>query len=163
MRNLHNPSSCFSRPFVKVHISRPYRTTDSTTVRNTLILVYLCSCDFQSLLSLLHVLQAAVFLHFTSTLVLLVMEPRYLKSFMTSSMVPSRVAIWTGSSWLYTWHLVFLALAFNPMLRDSVISQTNEEMCMSSILTYDLPILMKSYVIYFHWFLSSAFWVFMVI
>ena len=82
----------------------------------------LFSCDLQNLLNLLHVLQAASFLHFTSALVLLAMDPRYLKPFMITSIVPSRVAIWTGSGWLYTRHFIFLVLAFNQMLRDSVVT-----------------------------------------
>ena len=93
-----------------------------TTVENTLILRDLFRYDFQSLLSLLHVLQVAAILHFTSASVLLVIDPRYLKSFAASSMVLSRITIWTGSVWLYTWHLVFLVLAFNPMLRDSILT-----------------------------------------
>ncbi len=112
---VQQPSICLVSFSVRVQASLPQSRMDSTALPSSLTLISLDRSDFQTFVNLLHALHASAFLLLRSASVLSIQEPRYLKSYTTSSWVPSVVMIFTSSLWLQAITLVFFAFIDRPI------------------------------------------------
>ena len=59
--------------------------------------------------------------------------------------------------WLHTWHLVFLVLAFNPMLRDSVLTLFRSSLACQNLFRQQCNVTSKVQVCYHHWTYEPGF------